>query len=333
MTPDFLKRYVPGNRNHWQGRSDGPEGPRLHEIIQCADIREKISLPNQKKAVALVGFACDEGIKRNLGRPGAKHGPNAFRKAVAKLPVDPQTPYIFYDFGDITCEDQDLECAQRSLGELVAVLLERKILPLVVGGGHELAWGAYQGIAAAYPKLETAIVNFDAHFDLRPLDENKQGSSGTSFSEIANLCETNGNPFNYTCIGIQKLSNTTMLFKNAEKLKVHTIRAEEIYLEGIDSSLKLIDEIIKKQDRIFLSICLDVFAAAFAPGVSAPQPLGLCPWQIIPSLEKLGKSGKVVVLVMAELSPPFDRDEMTANLSASLMGTFLGFLPNVDALD
>lgn len=323
MTPDFLKRYLPGNKNHWQGRSDGPEGPRLHEIIQCVDIHEEIYIPNDKKAVAFVGFACDVGIKRNLGRPGAKTGPISLRKALAKLPVDPLTPFIFYDFGDITCEDEDLESAQLSLAELICFLLDKKIFPLVMGGGHDSAWGIYQGIAKGYPRQETAIINFDAHFDLRPLVENKFGNSGTSFSQIAELCEQNGNKFNYTCIGIQKLGNTSLFFKKAEKMQVQTIRADEIYLKGMDSTVELINEIIFSHERIFVSICLDVFAAAFAPGVSAPQALGLSPWQVIPLLAQLGRSRKVISLVIAELSPPLDRDETTANLGASLLGNFL----------
>ena len=93
--------------------------------------------------------------------------------------------FICFDAGNIVCADGDLETSQLALGEVVTILLENGIKPIVIGGGHELAWGHYQGIADAFPQKNLGIINFDAHFDMRPLLAYDQGSSGTPFLQIA----------------------------------------------------------------------------------------------------------------------------------------------------
>jgi formiminoglutamase len=72
-----------------------------------------------------------------------------------------------------------------------------------------------------------------------------------------------------------------------------------------------------------MSICLDVFSAAVAPGVSASQPLGVMPWDIISFVRQLASSGKVVSCDIAELSPRYDVDHQTAKLAAILIYEFI----------
>ena len=127
----------------------------------------------------------------------------------------PKKKTTFYDVGDIACENSDLETAQHALGQVVAHLLNQKIFPIVLGGGHETAWGHFQGIEAAFPESDCAIINFDAHFDLRPLSDDNKGSSGTPFSQIAASRQAQGLPFDYTCFGIQQTGNTASLFEKA----------------------------------------------------------------------------------------------------------------------
>ena len=58
----------------WTGRmdpEDGPDAIRLNQLVK----------PGAKRAV--IGFACDAGVKRNKGRIGAKEGPAALRQAVS----------------------------------------------------------------------------------------------------------------------------------------------------------------------------------------------------------------------------------------------------------
>ena len=84
-----------------------------------------------------------------------------------------------------------------------------------------------------------------------------------------------------------------------------------------------LDDFMLNLDYIYLSICLDVLAECYAPGVSAPQPLGLSPWQVIPLLKYIMQSGKVISLDIAELSPPLDQEQKTARLAALIIAELL----------
>ena len=53
-------------------------------------------------------------------------------------------------------------------------------MPIVLGGGHETAYGHYLGYVRA--GRETAIVNLDAHLDVRPLRDGR-GHSGSPFRQ------------------------------------------------------------------------------------------------------------------------------------------------------
>ena len=129
---------------------------------------------------ALLGFACDAGVIRNQGRPGAADGPVAIRRALASLAWHATRP--LWDAGDVVCEDDALEAAQAELGAAVAALLGEGQLAIVLGGGHEVAHGSFLGLAAHAARSAKApvigVLNVDAHLDLRT---GPRGTSGTPF--------------------------------------------------------------------------------------------------------------------------------------------------------
>jgi formiminoglutamase len=309
--------YSPPTSTNWQGRADAPADTCFFQVIRLMDMRQDIPT-HISPAFGLLGFCCDEGVRRNLGRAGAAAGPGALREVLAKLPT-PYDKIICYDAGDITCTDGDLEGAQQALGEAVARLLAQRITPIVIGGGHEMAWGHYQGIAKVCAQQKTGIVNFDAHYDMRPLLPDNKGSSGTPFLQIAAACSAANHYFDYNCIGIQHTGNTRPLFDTAKHYGVKTLYAEELHQSGVAKYLHFVDRVINANEKIYLTLCLDVLSAAYAPGVSAPQPLGLTPWQILPFLHRLAASGKIISYDIAELAPKYDFDNRTARLAASLV--------------
>lgn len=319
----WTKRYKPPSKKLWSGRQDGPGAERFHEVVQLVDMHGAIPKSSERSAYAIVGFASDEGVKRNLGRTGASQGPKAIREALAKLPAHGNDQWVLYDVGDVTCTDGNLEEAQEALAMLVALLLVQNIRPIVLGGGHEVAWGSYLGLMKHDPEQECAILNFDAHYDIRPLLVGKLGTSGTSFKQMAMHREKSMKTYDYTCIGVQPLGSTKVLFDEAKKLGVKTLYAEEVHADHGKTSEKVVKEIVVRSSSIFLSLDMDVFAAAFAPGVSAPQPLGLLPSQLLSTFTLLGQTQKVSVFVVAEVSPPHDIQNQTAALAASMIATYL----------
>lgn len=312
----WATRYHKPIQKYWRGRTDAPKHAYVFQIVQLLDLRQVIPFAHQL-TFALLGFRCDEGIRRNLGRIGAIDGPIAIREVLAKLPA-PHPHITCYDAGDIVCHDGDLETAQKNLSECITMLLQKQIIPIVLGGGHELAWGHYRGIMQTYAQEKMGIINVDAHFDMRSLLDNERGSSGTPFLQIAEAHKKAKRPFDYNCIGIQHNSNIQSLFTTAHEFAVHVLTAGEIQLDG-DKPMHFINRVLRDNDKIYLSICLDAFAEPFAPGVSAPQPLGLFPWHVIPMVRQVAASGKAVSYDVAELSPVFDIDKRTARLAANLI--------------
>nr|NKB47607.1 formimidoylglutamase [Legionellales bacterium] len=296
--------------------------------VTCVDLVNTI-LPNCDQAGALLlGFASDEGVKRNHGRPGAQQGPQTIRQALAPLAWT-LPAFTLLDGGNIALHDTDLATAQQTLAQYVALGLGQKLLSVVIGGGHELAWGHYQGIRHVHPNSRLGVINFDAHFDLRQPTSSQQATSGTSFWQMAQDCQQQQLPWHYFCLGIQPASNTSDLFEQAQQLNVHYCTAQQ--LSTMPSITYQLLQFIANTDHIYLSVCLDVFAQAFAPGVSAPQPLGITPKQLRPLLTLIFNSRKVIACDIAELSPPWDVDGRTAKLAAFLIDDCLRQFASIGA--
>ena len=309
--------YREPSQEPWQGRKDAPANTYFFQMVQLLNLTQ--TMPKiDRPAFVLIGFICDEGIRRNHGRVGAAEGPNAIRKCLGPLPFHRQNIEC-YDAGNITCVDEDLERAQTALSDVIAQLLENKFIPIVLGGGHELAWGHYQGIEKTLTHQQLGIINFDAHFDMRPLLAENKGSSGTPFLQIAKAHQSKTKRFDYNCIGIQTSSNMPQLFATANEYGAQFLLADDLQVGKNEKTIPFIQRIIKDNDVLYVSLCLDVFAAPFAPGVSAPQTFGLTPWQVLPLIRQLAKSNQVISYDIAELSPPFDIDQRTAKLAAQFI--------------
>ncbi|WP_298627162.1 formimidoylglutamase [uncultured Legionella sp.] len=312
-----LPNYQPANPALWQGRKDTVNEERFFQKIKFINNQNEL-ISDDKKTIFL-GFASDAGVIRNLGRPGAKLGPDQIKTHLAKLPCPYTEQYI--DLGTINCDNDDLESAQNQFAEIIHFCHQHGHQTIALGGGHEIAWAHYQGLARHYSKI--GIINFDAHFDLRPYQAGQPGNSGTPFSQIAAYCEQNALPFDYCCIGIQNFGNTPSLFERANELNVEYLTAEEMYTQNQAWQIAFLDDFMLNKDHIYLTICLDVLAECYAPGVSAPQTMGLTPWQILPLLKYIIQSGKVISFDIAELSPPLDQEQKTARLAALIIAELL----------
>lgn len=307
----------------WQGRVDNDLKERFFQIINLYSEKNVPLLDFDEKTSALVSFCCDEGIRRNQGRQGAVEGPLALKESFANLPLHGQANKLkLIDMGDIVCPPNELENAQSALGEIVERLVSNKVFTIVLGGGHETAYGHYLGLRKKWEKTNLAIVNFDAHFDMRPLLQDQQGTSGTPFLQIANLRLKHKQLFHYYCVGINPYSNTQSLFEAAKEWQVHFMTCDQIHASQKNAH-RFVEKVISNHDFIYVSVCLDVFSTSIAPGVSSPSPYGLLLWQVIPLIRQLAQSSKMVAFDIVELSPRFDRDSSTAKCAALCLAELL----------
>ena len=132
--------------------------------------------------------------------------------------------------------------------------------------------------------------------------------------------------FHYYCAGVQRYSNSLELFRTADELRVQYKLARDLVREDPWQLRESVEAFVSKVDHLYVTVCADVFSSAFAPGVSAAQPLVMDPELAIKLLKILVGSGKVVSFDIAEVSPRFDKDNITASLAKVLIFTVVNAL-------
>lgn len=294
----------------WTGRvdpEDGPDAIRLHQLVK----------PDAKRAV--IGFACDAGVKRNKGRVGAKDGPAALRQALANLAA-PQNAVAFSDLGDVTVTGDALEAGQEVLAITIADALSQHDRLVVLGGGHETAFASFQGLRKRYPDARIGILNLDAHLDLR-LPGEAGGSSGTPFAQIRAL---DPDRFDYLCVGYAEEANTGALLKRAQDWGVGRVCDHDLIADPLAAN-RAISDLIARNDLIYLTIDIDVLSHFQAPGVSAPAARGvpLSTIEQIVGFALTTAGGRLALADLVELCPAHDQDGVTAKTAALLVRRLL----------
>lgn len=305
----------------WTGRIDQGETPelsqRLHQLIKPL-AREDSS------GLAIIGFCSDEGVRRNQGRVGAAQAPNQIRKLLAGIPWS--IKQVVYDVGNVSCLEGHLESAQVNLANQITQLLDQNHFPITLGGGHEVAYGSWLGLAnhlaARTPLPKIGIINFDAHFDIRT-DANGC-NSGTPFYQIAQSCRKRGWPFQYCCLGVSEMANTQALFQRAQNWQVSYRLDKQMTVLDLADTLLQVKNFIADCDYLYLTIDLDVLPANVAPGVSAPAARGVGLEILEPIIALLRASQKLRLADIAEYNPNYDQDLQTARVAARLFYSITG---------
>ncbi|MDP0489029.1 MAG: formimidoylglutamase [Fusobacterium sp. JB020] len=285
----------------WNGRFDSNEEMdlRLWQIIKDAKYMKENS------GYCFVGYDTDDGVKRNLGRPGAEGGSDSIRKAMQSFPkIDNLEIYDYYNLSN-----RKLEEAQEEYSNKIADVINKKNFPIGLGGGHDIAYGSYMGIRKAYPDKKLGIINFDTHLDMRPYEDGV--SSGTSFKQILDSDKN----AKYSIVGFKKQGNTKRLIETAKKYNSLILDEEE----KEEIIIKKLKEYCDSVDIIYITFCMDVFDAVYAPGVSAPTILGLDPRKGQRIFQEILETKKVVCVDFAEVNPNYDIDMRTAKLVGVLI--------------
>lgn len=282
-----------------------PEDPRL--------VTKLINSPEEADYI-LIGYPDDEGIKLNGGRVGASLGPHEVRKAFYRMTLGQLPPLRLYDGGNIGNEIP-LEQRHSLAQETLEVYYRAGKFMLTIGGGHDYGYPDAQAFLSAHKKSKKkpVVLNFDAHLDVRPLDQGL--TSGTPFFR---LLTENPQAFHFVEIGIQEHCNSSFQKDWCLNQGGKIVSLEEIKSKGLLSCLKKTLARFKGHP-CFISVDIDFFSSAYAPGCSQSWPVGVSPDDFFPGFDFLFQHFDVKGLGIYEVSPPLDVAPLTSRLAALIL--------------
>ena len=91
----------------------------------------------------------------------------------------------------------------------------------------------------------------------------------------------------------------------------------------IEAVLESLSGFLLSPRPTFLSVDIDAFSSAYAPGCSQSWSTGLIPNDFMNLLKILKKRLEVRALGVYEVSPPLDIDDRTSKLAAQILHSFI----------
>lgn len=150
--------------------------------------------------------------------------------------------YSMADLGDII-PGETVEDTYFALKTTLSVLLEKDIIPLIIGGSQDLTYANYRAYDTFAPMVN--IVNVDSNFDLG--DSSKPIKNDSFLGKI--ILEQPYNLFNYSTIGYQTYFNSQEEIDLMEKLYFEAYRLGEI-----SNSINLVEPIMRDANIVTLDL-------------------------------------------------------------------------------
>ncbi len=298
-------------------KSQKANDDRLGVLSKSVDFE---NLPRSKNAFVIAGYPDDEGIQNNGGRLGAKLAPPKIRDFFYKMTPAPKAKnFEIFDIGDLDPSALSLAERHQKAIEVATHAYKNELRWIGLGGGHDYG---YPDVAAFIKTCSERplIINFDAHLDVRATD--KGINSGTPFYRILEEFSD----IDLVQIGIQSQCNSLEHLKYSKDHKVEILNYDELRLSGEDLSrfcLKKLSHLVTKPRKCFLSIDIDSFSSAYAPGCSQSFATGFEPNEFFKFVSILNHKHDIRGIGIYECSPPLDWDDHTSKLAALIMHKFI----------
>jgi formiminoglutamase len=263
-------------------------------------------MPAYKDAhMALIGIKEDRGSQM----PGSAQAPDEIRKKLYNLKRGTGT-YKIVDLGNLN-PGHDLSETQVRISEVCRMLLESNVLPVLIGGSHDLDYGQY----TAYETLDklVSLLNVDAFLDL---DEKKETASNTNHIHKILLHEPNF-LFSYTHLAYQSYLIDPFAVSILEKLYFEAFRIGQMR-----TNMQEIEPAIRNADM--LSFDITAIRSADAPGNTNAQPFGLTGEEACQICWYAGMNEKLSSIGFYEYYPAFDDvHKKTASVVATMIWYFV----------
>ena len=305
-------------------RSHDSNDLRIGDVmVSVADIPA-----DAKKVCVLIGVPQDVGVERNGGRQGAAQAPEAIRRALTKLTITGMNEalsaghLVIADAGDIETDGKTLEQIHDEQHDVVAEVLRAGYLPIVIGGGHDCAWPTIRAMESLGKPY--GVVNIDAHADVRPLKEGR-AHSGSPFHQLLSMNNSHLQAGGFAEFGLQPHSVAQAHLDFVRDASMHIWMLDEIRRVGVESAWEQLWHTCASSHRMYVSLDMDAFASAYAPGVSAPAADGFTPAEIAACLRHAARSGSLAAFDVVECNPRYDVDGRTAKLAATMIWEVMSY--------
>jgi agmatinase len=297
---------------HWTGHF-----PYTHHGARFLDVP---ALNDQAFGVAGIPF---DGAVTN--RPGARFGPGAIRQASHML-CDGGHPYFnvspcgfLGDAGDMRLPNASPLVQVRELIEQQAHALMSRHHMVFLGGDHSVTLALLRAAHRLHGPL--ALVHFDAHCDTWTDHFGEPSGHGTWTYEA--IAQGLVKPSQVVQVGIRSSGDKAARDYVATQGGLIFDGRSQRGKDG-DALQPHIDQVLQRigDTPCYLTIDIDCLDPAFAPGTGTPEPGGLSSGQLLTWLEGLSVLN-TVAMDCVEVAPAYDHAELTSNVAATAVWTYL----------
>ncbi|MBO8142137.1 MAG: agmatinase [Firmicutes bacterium] len=279
-----------------------PAGPVPGTLAQ----KRFLGAANDPEArVVLLGAPLDVTVSF---RPGTRFGPARIRDVSDGL--EEYSPALgrelsetpFFDAGDLDLPFGDAGTALERIERALARLTACGRLPVVLGGEHLLTLAAVRAAAQTYPDL--AVIQFDAHADLRDDYQGLHRSHATVMRRVGEV------------VGFERVFQLGIRSGTREEFAFGRERTRFFPMRVLDA----LDDVVAAvgDGPVYLTVDIDVVDPGFAPGTGTPEPGGISPAELFSALYRL-RDLRIVGMDVVEVCPPQDAGDITAMLAAKLV--------------
>jgi len=256
--------------------------------------------------IAIFGVKEERGTATNQG---TSNGPDEIRKKLYNLKKG-NGAYRIVDLGNLNA-GIDLDETYVRISEVCRILLENNVMPLILGGTHDLDYGQYRG----YEEMEKLIslLNIDAFLDL---EDYKESAPASQHIHKILLHEPNY-LLSYTHLAHQLYLIDPTSVSILEKLYFEAFRVGQMR-----TNLSEMEPAIRNAD--LLSFDITAIRSSDAPGNANAQPFGLTGEEACQLCWYAGMNEKLSSAGFYEYNPTYDDvNKKTASVVATMIWYFI----------
>jgi len=184
--------------------------------------------------------------------------------------------------------------------------------PIFLGGEHSITPPIVRAAAQCYGTV--SVLQFDAHADLRDAYTGGRFSHASAMRRVLEIMP------NLVQVGIRSFSEE----ENRDcPQQIAALITPRMVVQDIERCIEKILGSLTEQ--VYITVDIDVFDPAFAPGTGTPEPGGLDWFQVTNILRRVCEAKNVVGADVVEVAPLGGNNAVTEFLAARLVGKMIAY--------